>query len=67
MTPYIPIPPSTSQRAHTAAGHIARIKSAATGASTVASLRAAIAACDLVVDEVRALKRELRVVVKGRV
>lgn len=64
MTPHIPIPNATSQRAHAAAGHIARIKSAATGVSTEASLRAAIAACDLVMDEVRALKGELRLVVK---
>lgn len=65
MTPYIAIPHRTSQRAHTAAGHVARVKSAATGYSTPQAIRAAIVACDRVIEETRALKGELKLALKA--
>lgn len=65
MTPHIPIPAHTSQRAHAASGHIARIKSAATGASTVASMRSALVHIDLAIDDLRTLKGEFRIAIKN--
>ena len=60
MTPYIPIPPSTSQRAHAAAGHVSRVKSAATGASTLEALRNSVVHIDLAIEQLRALKGEVK-------
>lgn len=60
MTPYIPIPSATSQRAHAAAGHVSRVKSAATGASTLEALRNSVVHIDLAIEQLRALKGEVR-------
>lgn len=60
MTPYIPIPSHTSQRAHAAAGHVSRVKSAATGASTVEALRNSVVHIDLAIEQLRALKGEVK-------
>lgn len=64
MTPYIPIPSSTSQRAHAAAGHVSRVKSAATGASTLEALRNSVVHIDLAIEQLRALKGEVRGLMK---
>lgn len=66
MTPYIPIPSHTSQRAHAAAGHVPRVKSAATGASTVEALRSAERHIDLAIEDLMVLRREVKVLVRGR-
>lgn len=66
MTPYIPIPSATSQRAHAAAGHVSRVKSAATGASTVEALRNSVVHIDLAIEQLRALKGEVRGLMKVR-
>lgn len=66
MTPYIPIPSHTSQRAHAAAGHVSRVKSAATGASTVEALRNSVVHIDLAIEQLRALKGEVRGLMKVR-
>lgn len=60
MTPYIPIPSTTSQRAHAAAGHVSRVKSAATGASTLEALRNSVVHIDLAIEQLRALKGEVK-------
>lgn len=64
MTSYLPIPNHTSQRAHAAAGHVARVKSIATGFSTPEALRSAGPRIDLAIADLQALKRELKLVVK---
>ena len=66
MTPYISIPSSTSQRAHAAAGHVSRVKSAATGASTVEALRNSVVHIDLAIEQLRALKGEVKGLVRKR-
>lgn len=66
MTPYIPIPSHTSQRAHAAAGHVSRVKSAATGASTVEALRNSVVHIDLAIEQLRALKGEVRGLMRVR-
>lgn len=66
MTPYIPIPSHTSQRAHAAAGHVSRVKSAATGASTVEALRNSVVHIDLAIEQLRALKGEVKGLVGKR-
>lgn len=65
MTPYIPIPSHTSQRAHAAAGHVSRVKSAATGASTVAGLRSALVHSKLARQELQALESEVKLMIRG--
>lgn len=66
MTPYIPIPSATSQRAHAAAGHVSRVRSAATGASTLEALRNSVVHIDLAIEQLRALKGEVRGLMKVR-
>lgn len=66
MTPYIPIPSHTSQRAHAAAGHVSRVKSAATGASTLEALRNSVVHIDLAIEQLRALKGEVKGLMRGR-